>query len=390
MTSPRISKLIAASVWGLLLLSGAEMASRIFLFPEYTAMLPDMYVRHPVLDHYNKPNLEVRRFNPMNYDVLNHTNSLGMRGLETNLEEELAGYWIAGGSNTFGGYVEDDETYVRIVNKNGHPAANLSSEGHSIIQQSLLIRHLGNLGYRPQAVILAPPIFHSIRDYTKDRNALTRPIENVALVTQENANRPRDRWLAAVAQLWEGVPASLQSIRARLLTSSALYGYLKVGIMGIPALRKWTLETGLRADVDLVYNFDLDLLRPFDGDNPATADIESTADFIAAIADMVYKRFDVPFAVVLLATPHQIDPKSFSRFVNHLGLQGQDLDPARLIITLKAALEKRHVPVLDTLPMLRAANGDRLTFPDDGHLNAKGHAIVGKAVTGWLKAGMVQ
>jgi len=99
-------RILKIFVWAALIFGGLELAARQFLFPEYTAMLPDMYAEHPVLGHYNKPNLSVRRFNPMNYDVVNHTNALGMRGLEKNREKELVGIWIAGGSNTFGAYVK--------------------------------------------------------------------------------------------------------------------------------------------------------------------------------------------------------------------------------------------------------------------------------------------
>lgn len=388
MIASRIGRVFLILLWGLLALGSAEMICRVVLFPEYTAMLPDMYIRHPVLGHYNKPNLSVRRFNPMNYDVMNHTNSFGMRGLEKNREQELSGIWIAGGSNSFGGYVDDDKIFSAILGKSGHVAANLASEGHSIINQAKLIRLLADSGYRPQAVVLVPPVLHSIKDYSEDFDALTAPLKQSSENVEKASSLPRDRLLQAFAGLSEAFPRTLQSIRARALTSSALYGYLKVGIMGIPALRKWTLQTGLRADIDLVYKFSLDLLRPFDQNNPESDNVESAADFISAIGNMVKELFDVPFGVVLLPTPHQIYPDSFERYVNHFGLEGQDLDPLRLPAYLKTHLEKQNIAVLDTIPQMRAANAKRLTFPDDGHLNAAGHVIAGKAITDWLETGM--
>ena len=48
-----------------------------------------------------------------------------------NLEREIAGVWVAGSSNTFGGSVEDDEVFAARMTIHGYPAANLASEGHN-------------------------------------------------------------------------------------------------------------------------------------------------------------------------------------------------------------------------------------------------------------------
>jgi hypothetical protein len=388
MTPNLIGKILALCFWGLFLLVGAELASRYVLFPQYTAMLPDMYFKHPDLGHFNKPNIEVRRYSPMNWDTVNHTNALGLRGLNENLENELAGIWVAGSSNTFGGYVEDDQLFAAQLNKRGYWAANLASENHFPADQAMVIRYLGDLGYRPRAVILSLPMFHAVQDYSGKYDVLTRPLKAIVPEAGPADNRPRTRLLDALDRFSDTIPRSMQSVRARLLKSSALYGYLKVGIMGIPALRQWTLDTGLRTDVDIVYNFSLDLMRPLGADNPQYGKIESTLDFVAAVRDMVRDRFDVPFGIVLTPTPHQIHPETFQRYVSHFGLEYQDLDPTRLADALMAGLEKRNVPVLDTVALLRAANTERLTFPDDGHLNARGHAIVGNGIADWLASGM--
>ena len=104
------------------------------------------------------------------------------------------------------------------------------------------------------------------------------------------------------------LPNDFQAIRARLL-KRALYGWFKVGIVGVPELRDWTLRAGLRNDLDFVQNFDLKLLRPLTDDNPAHGEIVSTADFVAAVSKMVKEMFDVPFGVVILPAHHQLHPK---------------------------------------------------------------------------------
>jgi lysophospholipase L1-like esterase len=103
---------------------------------------------------------------------------------------------------------------------------------------------------------------------------------------------------------------------------------------------------------------------------------------------MVERRFGVPFGVVLLPSHHQIHPASFQRYLKHMGLAGQDLDALRALDALAGALRARGVATLDTLPALRAAKVKRLTFPDDGHLVAAGHAIVAEALARWLDTGM--
>jgi len=364
----------------------SEMVFRLVIFPDYRSLLQDIYEPHPLIGHYNKPNLAVRRFNPMNYDVINHTNSLGLRGREENLEREIAGVWVAGSSNTFGGTVEDDEVFAARITTYGYPAANLASEGHNMPDQVVVLRYLAAQGYRPRAVVLTLPIFHAIQDYDDRGAALTRPLD-VTMPVRGAAFAPataRQRLLTAAAGLWEAVPGSLMALRARLIKNSAIYGWIKVGIMGVPVLRELTLRLGLRADLDLVYKQSLDLLRPQGPDNPTRRLIRSTAEYARAIGDMVRDTFAVPFGVVLLPAPQHIYPERFKRYERHFGLEDQDLDPVRPLAALAEKLEKLGLAVLNTLPALRAANDRPLVFPDDGHLNALAHAIVAREVAAWL------
>ena len=367
-----------------------ELLARSVLFPEYRAMLPDMYGRHPVLGHYNKPNLSVRRYNPMNYDVVNRTNAFGMRGLERDRLEELSGVWVAGGSNTFGGYIADEETFVALLKKYGIQAANLGSEGHTIGSQASLIRILADEGHRPRAVILVLSMFYAILDYSADLEALNRPLsgKRFAAVNGGDPTQPtaRDNLYAALLSFRESVRLDFQSIRARLLKSSAIYGWIKVGIMEIDALRDWTLRVGLRNDLDFVENFDRNLLRPLTAANPATERIIGTAEFVGAIEQMVRKELKVPFGAVLLPSHHQLHPESFKRYLNRYGLNGQDLDPLRSLEKLGAELRKRDIAVLDTFPVLANSSLSRFTFPDDGHLTAPAHALIAAAMAGWIKS----
>lgn len=378
-----MKRVLNSFLFVLLSLGVLELASRMFLFPQYTAMLPDMYEEHPVLGHYTKPNLSVRRYNPLNYDVVNRTNSMGMRGSEENLKRELDGVWFAGGSNTFGGYVEDDEVFVSRLRQQGIWAANLASEGHSLPSQVATIKLVARRGHKPKAVVVVLSMYFGIADYSafqKDLNTeLASSIDN-----PKPTHTARDNLQAAIANLKNTLPLSYQEVRAGLLRSSALYGWFKVGILGIPPLREWTKQKGLRADLDLVRNFNLNLLRPLTSNNPATGRIRSTADYVAGVSDLVRDRFNVPFGVVLLPSHHQLHPEGFDRFLAHHNLTGENLDTLRPMHALQTQLKRRNITVLDTYPVLRQSNLSRMTFPDDGHLNSAAHRVVSKAVADWL------
>jgi hypothetical protein len=380
-----LKRILTVLIWTMFLVAATEILFRQFVFPEYKAMLVDMYAPHPVFGHFNKPNLEVRRYNPMNYDVTNRTNSLGFRGLEKNKAHELAGLWILGDSNTFGGYVEDNETYAARLNNFGYWTANMASEGHDMAKQILVARHTANQDLRPKAVILSVSFFNVIQNYDQYYPNIIDPISQqnstTGLVTFGNA---RERLKSAARELWKIVPRSLMSVRARLLKSSALYGWLKVGITGVPWLRAWTLKFGLRADVNLVFKNSQNLLLPLNLTNSAITDINSTARYAARIGKWVRENLNAPFGVVLLPNHHQIYPQRFKQYIEYAGLQSKNASAVRVVSALGDALKKRGIPTLNALPDLIAANNPNLTFPDDGHLTAAGHAIVANAIANWL------
>ena len=381
-------RILKSIVWIALIVGGFELAARHVLFPEYTAMLPDMYWKHPVLGHYNKPNLTVRRYNPMNYDVTNRTNSIGMRGLEENREKELAGVWVAGGSNTFGGYIEDNDVFPAAMRRHGIWAANLASEGHGISHQTALMRMLRKQGHRPKAVILVVTMYYAIADHSRGLRELGMPVMDDIAVSPGQRPTARDNLRLAVADFGVLLPTGFQALRARLLRSSALYGWFKVGIMGIPALRDWTLRNGFRNDLDFVQNFDLELLRPLKPGTEAFQKFQSTANYVAAVRTMVESEFGVPFGVLLLPAHHQLHPDNFKRYVDRYGLGAEDLDPLRPLSALKSELRQRGVQTLDAYPALRDSGIRRFTFPDDGHLTAPAHRVVAKLLANWITAKM--
>jgi hypothetical protein len=102
-----------------------------------------------------------------------------------------------------------------------------------------------------------------------------------------------------------------------------------------------------------------------------------TADIcrdIAALAD----RVGSPTLVVLVPTSYQVSSAAFGAFLREFRIAPDSVDldqPSRL---MRAALERRHLKVLDALPVFRAA--DRAARPlygsVDSHLSPAGHDVL--------------
>lgn len=379
-----VGRLLLLGMVAFLGLAVAESLFRYVVFPEYRALQQTVMTHHPVIGHFNRPDLEIRRYSPLNYDVINHTNSLGFRGLEEDMPKELAGVWILGDSNTFGAGVADDETYVDRQKTHGYWAANLSSEGLALEQQLLTLRHFRQLGYRPRAVLITLSLNSRIMDYGPYLDYFTKPLSGDG----ENAGGPgktaRATLLEQVDTLKELVPTDFMALRSRLIKSSAIYGWLKVGIMGVPALREWTKDVGLRADLDMQVKGSLDLRRPFDAGNPKLPLLRSTADFVGRFADYVREEVGVPFGVLVFPTYHQIYPEKFGAYLKREGITEEGLDPQNSRIAVLKALRERGIAALDVKSVFDYSGIGEVTFPDDAHPNAEALGALSKATAAFL------
>lgn len=360
-----------------------EVLFRVAIFPDWKAVSRPTFVRHPIYDTFQKPNLKVRRLNPPNYDVINRTNSLGFRDREEGFEEDLAGIWAAGSSNAYGGFVEDNEAFASRLQDMGFKVANFSSEGHHLSNQVKVVRHFSSQGYRPRAIVFEMTLNNVLRGYDEAIAELQKPLklnlesspakQNITASTQ--LKRQFNKLLGAVE-------ISMIAIKGRLINNSAIYCWLKVGINGIPVFRDWMLKVGLREDVALKDSAPLSLLRTL----PETPDdilINSTVEFAVALKGWIDNKLKVPFGIVLIPSHHHLDQPSFSRYVRYLGFKDGEMDATRPYRLLLAGLLAKGIPVLDTAPAL-TASGKALSFPDDGHMNATAHGIVAKEIAAWL------
>lgn len=374
--------------WGIVafgVLTFTEALFRYVIFPEYRSLGEDLFERHPVIGYFNRPDMSVVSYSPGNYKTAIRTNSLGLRGAEQTMGADLSGVWVGGDSNTFAKGVAEEKTFVRRLAQYGYAAANISSEGHRLSQQALVARYLAK-SHRPRAIVIGISLPQAIADYSNEFVNLTRPLTPDAGFAGIRMITPRSELRHAFSKAVDLFPRSLLALRARLMGSSAIYGWLKVGIGAVPWAVKTLRDSGLIADLELTVKGDLNLRRPFGPQNPMQAQVDSTADFAKAFQDWTRKTLNVPFGIVIYPTYHQMYPEHFRRYMKKFNLEGEDLIPIRSLDALRTALQARGVPVLDLLPALQSSGLAALTFPSNGHLNANAHAPVAKAVAHWLES----
>ncbi len=376
----RLIPAIIAVVVGVAL---AEVVFRIAVFPDWKAVSQATFVHHPIYDTFQKPNLEVRRLNPPNYDVINRTNSLGFRDREEGFEEDLAGIWAAGASNAYGGFVEDHEAFPSVLQDMGYKIANFSSEGHRLGNQVKVVRHLTSQGYRPRAIVFEMTLNNVLGRYDEAIADMKQPLKIPELnAPAKPASTATAQLKSQLGKLLESFEVSKIGIKGRLINNSAIYCWLKVGINGVPMFRKWALKAGLREDVALKDSAPPDVLRNLTK-TPEDNVIHSTVDFTVALKDWIDSTLGVPFGVVLIPSHHQLDGASFARYERHLGFKQGELDASRPYRLLLRGLTARGITVLDTAPALMASD-KFLSFPDDGHMNATAHRIVAEEIAAWL------
>ena len=369
---------------GLFFLYRVKSFFRLFIFPEWRAVNQARFVKHPVYGTFQKPNLRVRRLNPPNYDVINRTNALGFRDREAGFEQDLAGIWWAGASNSFGGFVQDNEVAAARLQARGWPVANLASEGHRLPNQLKVMKHLYGLGHRPRAILIEMTLTNALADHARHMEQIPKPLAEIAKSPKDLA-RPGARQVFAgqIRRFADQAEVSWIGIKSRFLNNNAIYSWLKVGVNSIPVLHELTLNVGLRSDVALASSTPVGLLRR-GGQTPHDNLITSTADYVAALQIWLEKNMGAKTGFILIPSHHQMNAAYFKRYTDHLGVDAKTLDVSRPYRRLLQELGKRGVPVLGMEKPMKASK-DFLSFPDDGHLNALGHDILAREAAGWLQ-----
>ena len=371
----------------LVALAVLELVFRLVVFPDWRIVSRVRFETHPIYQTFQKPNLDVRRYNPPNYDVINRTNSRGFRDREKDFDTDLNSLWISGMSNSYGGFIEDGEIFSSLLQETyGYSNALLASEGHVLPNQVAVMRHMHALGSRPSMVLLELSLNNVLRGYTDGIAELRKPFFTPQK-TQQTATSERalNGLLRRAHTLWTRLLSiDFIGVKLRLINNSALYAWAKVGVNGVPAMRRYTLKMGLRADPALSDNIPLSMLSV--APDPARDRlIAELASYTAQIEAWVRSKLQAEFAVVLVPSKHHMNPDWFARYLAFRKSDGQSLDATVPYRLLRSALERRGVPVISMAEPLLASKRF-LNFPDDGHINAEGHAIIARELAARLKS----
>ena len=215
----------------LILFALLEIAFSRFVFPDWRIVSRVPFRTHPIYNTFQKPNLEIRRYNPPNYDVINRTNSLGFRDREKGFTKDLNSIWISGLSNSYAGFVADEKGYSRVLqDRYGHKNALLASEGHVLPNQVAVMRHLHSQGYKPETVILELTLNNVLRSYADGMAALEKPLFVPKMIA---ATKTSERALDGLTRRAWTVWTRLLSIdfigaKLRLINNSAIYAWANV------------------------------------------------------------------------------------------------------------------------------------------------------------------
>ena len=90
----------------------------------------------------------------------------------------------------------------------------------------------------------------------------------------------------------------------------------------------------------------------------------------------------VPWALIIIPDEIQVDPQVRSDVLRRLGRSEDEYDFSEPDRRLKDFASQHSVPMLDLLPILRAAHrpDDRLYLPNDTHWSVRGNQVAGEAV----------
>ncbi|MEQ8711277.1 MAG: hypothetical protein RIC36_20015 [Rhodospirillales bacterium] len=386
-----VSRLLRAGMVLIFLVAALELFIRLFVFPDWRDLSPQILKPHPVFLRFSAPDLSVRQYDPPNFDVLIETNSLGFRDRRDGFDEDLAGLWLCGGSNVFGTGVNNDETMAAQIERFGYRVANIAAEGSQIEIEARVIRYLIREGFRPKAVICAITTPGAIYDTVEkgwlqqfdaplpDADAVAKPVADI----RSAADR---LWFAvnSVVPITEdGTAFSVLAAKARLVKSSAIYGALKYGVGEIPALYDWLRQRGYIADSDLHISGEADLYLK---DLPAmqVARVANMGRFLVRVRDLVQDQLGVPFGIVLVPTQHQVYPAKFARYLAHNGLNPTDYDLSLPNRRMEEMLSAYGIPSLDLRAPLLARNDEALTFINNGHLNPRGQEVAAETIAPWI------
>lgn len=308
--------------------------------------------------------------NRTEYDHPVRINAAGLRGEELGAKpEDVCRVLAVGDSFTFGLGVEETEVFHRVA------AERLREEGLAVevanggipaigVPQEVRWLERHGLATDPDLVLLTIFVGNDLRDAVSDYDHWTVIDGQLA---PPGARKGLKDWLYEHLHLFvllkTAVPSGLQNrLRARLG-------------MGEP----WSLRYA--REVFGIYHRDPPP-RVHEG-------LERTGQALDRLVTLAEThRFRL--AASLIPDVVQVDPARWQASLTQLGLAADDVDPRQPNHLLRAALERRGIPVLDHADAFQAGleRGDVLYFPTDRHWTREGHRTAGEELAEFLRPEM--
>jgi lysophospholipase L1-like esterase len=93
----------------------------------------------------------------------------------------------------------------------------------------------------------------------------------------------------------------------------------------------------------------------------------------------------IPFGVILLPNLHHLYPVRFQKYLTHKGMSLENRDASQPYETIRSTLKERQIIIVEVLDGLRETGDPQLMFYNDAHFNAKGHKVIARIVSNWVR-----
>lgn len=251
--------------------------------------------------------------------------------------------WVLGDSMTFAWGVERQEAYTQVIaDQAGIPTYNVAAPGANVCgYQALLYRMPKET--RPLGVVVGVVLENDVLPYD----------------CREDAIRSAKTPILDIDTLDGGL--SLMQVKLFLTHHSALYNVLAVSLKRVGGLHDLLVKTGI---VNVEHGY-----KRFYADDQVERVSRDTSNELAKLRD--YLPTGTPLAVALIPSRFElIDGDK----VYHDTRQAMIRD-----------LNARGIAVIDLFDDFHKAGFAGTHFIHDGHWNAAGHQVAGKAIAQWMK-----
>ena len=323
----------------------------------------------------NSPNF-TGKMSEAEFSILVKTNSHGLRGNEYSYEKppNVTRIFGLGDSFQFGFGVENNETYMSIIEGSLNKKANASGSwmqyemlnagvsGYGTLQELRLFEEEGKK-YSPDIVILS---FYAndLGDNEETSNRCIMFARNGYLVDERMIN-----------------PGPI-SFKARVFLNqhSDLYCHLRnVALKVSPGLRLPEIENLTTNQYTILRHYQKGV-----HDEKTLERLNLTFSIIGQLKQAVESQ-GAKLVIVIIPERFQVDTGEWKGIVKKYGLDEKDFDLGRLGSDIKEFASSENITVIDMLPQLQEeGKSTKLYNYIDAHLNVEGHASAAKIIESGL------